>query len=529
MERRKDPKRVAGGLAAKVGTDGVIAEVAAAGAYLNVKLESAALAREVLEGVRKAAAEGRGYAQSSGGEGRTVVIEYSSPNIAKPFGIGHLRSTVIGNSLVRLYQAAGHDVKRLNYPGDWGTQFGLLLTAWRKWGDEEELRSSDGGVRYLVELYRRANTEAKQSEEVAAGARAAFKRLEEGDEESYATWKRFRDLSLAEFQRVYDLFGIEFDSFDGEAATMPRIPACIAEIEKKGLLKQSEGAQVVELGLGENVPPAMLRKSDGATTYLARDFAAVLERWEKHRFERMIYVVGRDQELHFRQLFRLLDLMGYEWAARCVHVPFGMIRFGGSKMRTREGGTVALEDVLDRAFEEVEKVVRARRKGSALEGEIQKRVSREVASGAVVFADLSRRRIKDFDFDWERAFSLDGDTGPYLQYAHARTCGILAKAGREPGPEVDYGLLSSEPERALLKALGHYPEAVAHAREENEPSALGAHLLEIGRALNHFYNSCRVLGEKKAVEDARLLLVWGARVVLAEALGMLGMPVPEAM
>ena len=190
---------------------------------------------------------------------------------------------------------------------------------------------------------------------------------------------------------------------------------------------------------------------------------------------------------------------------------------------------MALEDVLDRAVEEVEKVVRARRKGSALGGETQRRVSREVASGAVVFADLSRRRIKDFDFDWERAFSLDGDTGPYLQYAHARTCGILAKAGREPGREVDYGLLSSEPERALLKALGHYPEAVARAREENEPSALGAHLLEIGRALNHFYNSCRVLGEKKAVEDARLFLVWAARVVLAEALAMLGMPVPEAM
>jgi arginyl-tRNA synthetase len=542
-ELKKDPKSVAAELAEKMGVDDVLAEVRAAGPYLNVRVADAALAREVLGGISKAALEGRAYAQSSVGGGRTVVIEYSSPNIAKPFGIGHLRSTVIGNSLVKLYQAAGYDVKRLNYPGDWGTQFGLLLTAWRKWGDEEKLAAPEGGVRYLVELYQRANAEAKKDDALAAEARAAFRRLEEGDEESHVTWQRFRDLSLADFQRVYDLFGIEFDSFDGEAATMERIPEAIARIEEQGLLKESDGAQIVELGLGENVPPAMIRKSDGATTYLARDFAEALDRWRRYGFERAIYVVGRDQELHFRQLFRLLELMGCDWADRCVHVPFGMIRFGGSKMRTREGSTVGLEDVLDRAFEEVGRVVESREKGTVLADDAQLRVSREVAAGAVVFADLSRRRIKDFDFDWETAFSLDGDTGPYLQYAHARTRGILAKAGqlapgsagarlkagREPAAEIDYALLSSEPERALLKALGHYPDAVARAREENEPSLLGSYCLEIGRALNHFYNQCKVLGEERPVEDARLLLVWGARMVLAEALGILGIPAPEAM
>jgi arginyl-tRNA synthetase len=532
---KKDPKSIAAELAKKMDVDSVLAEVRAAGPYLNVTLADAALARDVLGGIRRAALEGRTYARSSVGRGRTVVIEYSSPNIAKPFGIGHLRSTVIGNSLVRLYRAAGYEVARLNYPGDWGTQFGLLLTAWRKWGDEEKLArrggraSPEGGVRYLVELYQRANAEAKKDDTLAHEARAAFKRLEEGDEESHATWKRFRDLSLADFQRVYDLFGIEFDSFDGEAATMGRIPAALSEIEKKGILKESEGAQVVELGLGDNVPPAMIRKSDGATTYLARDFAEILDRWRRYGFERAVYVVGRDQELHFRQLFRLLELMGYDWADRCVHVPFGMIRFGGSKMRTREGGTVGLEEVLDRAFEEVGRVVESREKGAALDEEAQKRVSQEVAVGAVIFADLSRRRIKDFDFDWETAFSLDGDTGPYLQYAHARTSGILARAGRDAAAEVDYGLLSSEPERTLLKALGHYPDAVARAREENEPSLLGSYCLEIGRALNHFYNQCKVLGEARAVEDARLLLVWGARAVLAEALAKLGIPAPEAM
>ena len=540
---KKDPKSIAAELAEKMDPDHVLAEVRAAGPYLNVRVADAALAREVLRGIRKAALDGHAYAQSSVGRGRTVVIEYSSPNIAKPFGIGHLRSTVIGNSLVKLYRVAGYEVARLNYPGDWGTQFGFLLTAWRKWGDEEKLASPEGGVRYLVELYQRANAEAKKDDALAAEARAAFRRLEEGDEASHATWQRFRDLSLADFQRVYDLFGIKFDSFDGEAATMERIPAALSEIEKKGILKESDGAQIVELGLGDNVPPAMLRKSDGATTYLARDFAEALDRWKRYGFERAVYVVGRDQELHFRQLFRLLELMGYDWADRCVHVPFGMIRFGGTKMRTREGGTVGLEDVLDRAFEEVGRVVESREKGAALDEEAQKKVSSDVAVGAVVFADLSRRRIKDFDFDWETAFSLDGDTGPYLQYAHARTCGILAKAGqlapgsagarlkagREPASEIDYGLLSSEPERALLKTLGHYPDAVARAREENEPSLLGSYCVEIGRALNHFYNECKVLGEERPVEDARLLLVWAARVVLAEALAMLGMPAPEAM
>ena len=302
--------------------------IRAAGPYVNARVSSAALAREVLAGIRSAAAAGRPYAASPVGEGRTVVIEYSSPNIAKPFGIGHLRSTVIGNALVNLYRAGGYSVVRLNYPGDWGTQFGLLMTAWRKWGDEGELASPAGGVAYLGDLYRRANAEAGANPEFAAEARAAFKRLEEGDAESRALWRRFRDLSLAEFQRVYDLLGVSFDSLDGEAATAPLIESAVSELERRGMLAESEGAGVVHLDMGE-VPPAMIRKTDGATTYHARDLAALLDRHARHAFDRMIYVVGRDQELHFRQLFRIVELMGLDWARRCAHVPFGMIRFGG--------------------------------------------------------------------------------------------------------------------------------------------------------------------------------------------------------
>jgi len=503
-------------------------EALAAGPYANFRVSSALLAGTVLRGIRRTVTEESGrYADTGEGAGKTVVVEYSSPNIAKPFGIGHLRSTVIGKSLIRLYESAGYRVVKLNYPGDWGTQFGLMLTAWREWGEDDKLR--DGGVGYLVSLYTRANAEAKKDEAFAEEARAAFKRLEDGDEGSLALWKRFREASLAEFARIFDLLGVEFDSHDGEAATRPLIEGAVVELEKRGLLVASEGAQVVELGLGDNVPPAMVRKSDGATTYLARDLATILERKRAHGFERCIYVVGRDQELHFRQLFRVLELMELDWWGSCVHVSFGMIRFGGGKMRTRTGTTVGLQDVLDRAFEEVGKVVETREKGAELAACEQERASRSVAIGAVIYADLSRKRIKDYDFDWTRAFSLDGDSGPYLQYAHARSCGILRKAGREVTGEPDYALLESEPERELLKTLGRYPDMVALARREEEPSVLATYVVELGSALNLFYNKCRVLGEDRALEDARLCLVRATRDILAEALWMLGIEAPESM
>jgi len=503
-------------------------EAVAAGPYANFTVSTALLAGTVLKGIwRTIAEEGGRYADTDEGAGKTVVVEYSSPNIAKPFGIGHLRSTVIGKSLIRLYESAGYRVVKLNYPGDWGTQFGLMLTAWRRWGEEEKLASE--GVEYLVSLYTRANAEAKTNEAFAEEARAAFKRLEDGDEDSLALWRRFRETSLDEFSRVFDLLGVEFDSHDGEAATRSLIEGAVAELEKRGLLVESEGARVVELGLGDNVPPGMIRKSDGATTYLARDLATILERKRVHDFARCIYVVGRDQELHFRQLFRTLELMGLDWWGSCAHVSFGMIRFAGGKMRTRTGTTVGLQDVLDRAFEEVGKVVETREKGTGLAAGEQERASRSVAVGAVIYADLSRKRIKDYDFDWARAFSLDGDSGPYLQYAHARSCGILRKAGRDVTPDVDFSLLSSEPERALLKALGRYPDMVALARRDEEPSVVATYIVELGSALNLFYNKCRVLGEGRPLEDARLLLVRATRDILAEALWMLGIEAPESM
>jgi arginyl-tRNA synthetase len=531
-----DPKALAQRIVAGLAAADPVTSVTAVGPYVNFVVSPDALARAVLGDIRRSIDQGTPYAAARTGEGKTVVIEYSSPNIAKPFGIGHLRSTVIGHALVNMYRAQGYRVVRLNYPGDWGTQFGFILGKYKEKGDDQRLARD--GVKYLVELYQEAT--AQKDTHVggasAAGprtfadiAREEFRKLEQGDRQNLELWQRFRDVSLAEFQRVYDLMDVQFDSLDGEAATRPLIDGAIGELQRRGLLVTSDGAQVVNLGLGDNVPPAMIRKSDGATTYLARDLAAVLERHRVHAFDRCVYVVGRDQELHFRQLFRVLELMGLEWADRCVHVPFGMIRFGGAKMRTRAGSSVLLEDVFDRAFAEVGRIVEARTKGASLDETEQKAVDRAVAMGAVIFADLSRRRIKDFDFDWENAFSLDGDSGPYLQYAHARSNGILKKSGRAVSMDVDFALLATEAERALLKTLGRYPDAVARACQEDEPSLVGAHIVEIGGALNFFYNNCRVLGEGEALERARLLLVWATKAVLAEALGMLGIGSPDSM
>lgn len=529
----KSPNAIARDLEARLAGHPCIEKASAAGPYLNIRVKAEMLAREVLSGIVQAVASGRPYASTTEGAGKTVVIEYSSPNIAKPFGIGHLRSTVIGNALARLYSVAGWRVVRLNYLGDWGTQFGLLLVACRRWSlSEDALKNSpseEEAVKHLVELYQRANAEAKADPNFAESARAAFKALESGDSESRRLWECFRNLSLEAFQKIYNKLGVSFDSFDGEASTQPSIPKAIEELRRRNLLKESQGAQVVELGLGEGVPPAMILKSDGATTYLARDLAAVLDRWDKYRFDRCIYVVGRDQELHFKQLFRVLELMGLDWAGRCIHVPFGMIRFGGEKMRTRAGTSILLEDVFARAFEEVGRIVQTRKKDADLDDTAQRQADEAVALGAMIFADLSRRRIKDFDFDWKTAFSLDGDSGPYLQYAHARSAGILRKAARTPPHDVQFGLLASPAERELIGALGRYPDAVLRAREANEPSILATALLEVAGALNKFYNTCRVLGEPRAVEDARLLLVWAAKTVLAEGLDLLGIKAPEAI
>ena len=558
-ELKESPAAVSAGMVERLGDLAPGAwQSSSSGPYVNVTFPKEDVASEVLREIWEARSNGRPYARSEEGAGSTVVIEYSSPNIAKPFGIGHLRSTVIGQALVRLYEAAGYRVVKLNYPGDWGTQFGFILTEWQlryaKEPVKTEKRLEKEGISFLVELYQAANSQADR--EITPGeatilrfeethgpysgssyrefARVVFKNLEdekrarrEGDLSKL--WQRFRDLSLVEFQRVYDLLGVEFDSLDGEAATQPFMNDALGELSKRDLPVESEGAYVVELGLGDNVPPAMIHKSDGATTYLARDLAEILNRHKRFGFEKCIYVVGRDQELHFRQLFRVIELMGYEWADRCIHVPFGMIRFGGGKMRTRTGSTIGLEDVLDRAFEEVRRIVETRKKGAELTDDQQKKASENVATGAVIFADLSRRRIKDYDFDWGRAFSLDGDSGPYLQYAHARACGILKKAGREVAADVDFAGLGSDPERALLKALGRYPDAVAAARRENEPAMLASHIVDVGSALNLFYNKCRVLGEERPIEDARLFLVWAAREVMAEGLGMLGIAAPESM
>ncbi len=512
----------------------------AAGPYVNFRADDVALARHVIGRILE---EGRTFGRSRDGEGRTVVIEFSSPNIAKPFAIGHLRSTCIGWSLSKLLEAQGCHVVRLNHPGDWGTQFGLLLAAFEDEGDEGALKAE--GVRYLHRLYVRANERADADEAYRDRAKAAFKALEDGDGGARRLWSRFREISMDEFQRIYDLLRVRFDSLDGEAACEPEIPKVLELLEQTKLLETSEGALVVRLK-GE-MPPAMLLKSDGATTYLARDLAAAVLRAERYAFDRCIYVVGADQKLHFRQLFgvvdrmaeaakaadapgrlrRLVERVGEDWPRRLVHVDFGLIRFGGKKMRSRKGTAVLLERVLQEAMERARDVVRE--SAPELQEEEIAELSRPVGLGAVIFFDLSKKRGKDADFRLDEVVRLLGDTGPYVHYTHARLCGILRKAGERDYSGAKPELLSADEERRLVRMLFRFPDAGARAAENYEPSAVALYLLHLCSDVNSFYNNCRVLGEANQIELARLALVRCARTVLASGLELLGMEAPERM
>ena len=521
---RKPPKAIAEDLAKKLKPGKGIARIEAAAGYLNIFLDKAAVTTGVLEKVLAEA-----YGKVAKKAAAPVVVEYSSPNIAKPFGVGHLRSTVIGNSIARLYETAGYQVVRLNYPGDWGTQFGMLLALWTEEGRGDPAQAD---IKEVLDVYVRANKLDESDEGFAKRAREYFKKLEEGDHSAKGLWESFRKKSLGEFQRVYDILGVDaFDASDGEASIAmhpEKVEYAVQEASKRGLAVRSEGALVVDLS-AYDMPPLMLRKTDGTSTYHTRDLATIMERWEKHKFEKIFYVVGQDQKLHFKQLFKTVELMGFDWASRCIHVDFGMIRFGGGKMSTRGGNVVFLEDLLADVVNEVRGIVAEN--NPELDGAAAEDISRKVATGAIVFEDLRRKRIKDVEFDRERALSLTGDTGPYLQYSHARLAGILRKA-REAGVDwrgYDPTQLKAPEETALIDKLGQFEEQASRATEQTEPSIVAGYLLELAGEFNGFYVACKVIGVEKTVEKARLALVEATKRVLKQGLYLLGIGAPERM
>ncbi len=524
--RRQSPAAIAAEIAPRVATGGAIRAVAAEGPYVNARLDGAIVAGDVLPRVLS---EGERFGTLDLGRGGVVPVDFSSPNIAKPFAIHHLRSTVIGHALVRMLAAAGYRPVGINHLGDWGTQFGQLLAIWEQQGDEARLQRA--GIHYLLELYVEFNRRREQDPALQDTARARFKALEDGEPEARRLWKLFRDVSLAEFERVYALLGIRFDDVRGESFYEDRMDPVLDELQRKGLLRESEDATVVDLerfGLGA----ALLRKRDGTTLYLTRDLAAADYRHATYAFVRALYVVGAAQSLHFAQLKQVLELLGRPWAGRVEHVPFGLMRFKDRKMATRTGDVVLLEDVLDRAVALARQTIErgAAEKGRPLPDGIDE-LAHRIGTGAVVFNDLKNRRQRDVVFDWDEVLSFEGETGPYLQYTAARIASMGDRHGRPVRGDVDGRLLDAQDELGLLLAIDALPDSLAEGVGLAEPSLVSDRLLDIAARFSTLYarRDWKVLSEDAPLSDARMALAAATRQALVNGLAWLGIEVPERM
>ena len=497
---RKAPNMIAADLAEQIEAKDAITKVVPMGGYVNFFVNKSQLAESVIKDVLS---KGKDYGHSDLGKDKSVVIDFSSPNIAKPFHIGHIRTTVIGNALYKIYDSQGYNVVRVNHLGDYGTQFGKLI---------------------LLKLYIKFHDEAEKYPEMEDEARAWFTKLENGDEEAKALWQWFRDESLKEFARVYDLLDIEFDSYNGESFYSDKMDRVIDIIKDKGILKQSEGTNIVDLE-EYNMPPALITKNDGSTLYMTRDLAAALYRKENYDFEKCIYVVGSQQSLHFQQLFKVLELIGFEWAKDMIHVPFGMVALEEGTMSTRKGRVVFLEDVLNQAIEKTKETMLAKNPNALNIDEIAK----QVGVGAVVFQELSNSRIKDYTFSWDRTLSFDGETGPYVQYTHARCCAVLRKANEEVTTDINYKLLNDEDSAEVLKVIGSFNKSILASLRKNEPHIITRFVLDLAQAFNKFYHDNPILVDDVELRKSRLALVAATRQALENGLALLGMKAPERM
>ena len=457
------------------------------------------------------------------GTGKTICMDYSSPNIAKNFHVGHLRTTVIGNSLYRIYEKLGFHVVRINHLGDWGTQFGKLIVAYKKWSDEETVKEK--GIEELLRIYVKFNTEAEKDPELLCQARNWFVKMEQNDEEAIGIWNWFKEISLKEYSRVYDLLGITFDSYAGESFYRDKVPALVEELKNKGLLKKSQGADIVDLS-EYDMPPCLITKSDGSSIYHSRDIAAVLYRKETYHFDRCIYVTGLEQSLHFKQVFKAIEVMGYNWADTLIHVPYGLVSLEGAKLSTRSGNIIYAEDILNESIERAFKAIQD--KNPDLKEKEQ--AAEKIGIGAVIFHDLFNQRIKNVDFSWEAVLSFDGTTGPYVQYTYARAKSILRKNSKEVDYEnIDFHALTEDMGYALIKALSGYEEAVKKAAERYEPSVIARFLVTVAVAFNKFYHECPILQAEENTKQARIVLADLTQQVILDACGLLGMTCPEEM
>jgi arginyl-tRNA synthetase len=516
---KKAPAKIASDLASSLKPAKLISEIYSIGPYLNFKVDKAQLAEFVLMEILN---EGENYGSDDSGKNKTVVIDFSSPNIAKPFGIGHLRTTVIGNALYHIYKILGFKVIRINHLGDWGTQFGKVILAYKMWGDEKEFIKDP--IATLYDLYVRFHREEELDPKLEEEARLWFKRLEDGDEEASALWTKFRQYSLEEFNRVYQMLGIEFDAIAGESFYNDMMESTIEELKSNGLAEMSQDALIVNLDRF-GLPPCLLKKKDEATLYATRDIAAAIYRYNTYHFHKSLYVVGTAQRLHFQQLFKVLELMGYPWAKDCVHVDFGWIKFKQEMMSTRKGNIILLEDVLNKSVELARKIIEDKNPELGNKEEVAK----QVGIGAVIFADLSTRRNKDIDFDWDQALSFDGESAPYAQYTHARLCSLMRKYGKPVNPKVNFEILSTEEEVSIIKLLENFPQVIKSSAENYEPAFICTFLIDLCAAFNRFYQKYRIITEEIDLTNARMLLVKTIQVTLKNGLALLGIPAPEEM
>ena len=495
------------------------ARVEAVNGYLNFFLNRVNFAKGTLENVL---VSGEKYGSSDMGAGKTICLDYSSINIAKRFHIGHLSTTMLGHSLKRIYEHLGYKTVGINHLGDWGTQFGKMICAYKLWGSEEQVEK--GGVNELTRLYVKFHAEAEEHPELEDEGRAWFKKIEDGDPEALRIFNWFKELTLRDTARVYELLGVKFDSYAGESFYNDKMGRVIDELKAKNLLTISDGASIVDLEK-YNMPPCLILKKDGATLYATRDIAAALYRHDTYHFDKCLYVVAYQQDLHFRQWFKVLELMGYDWAKDCVHVAFGMISYEGQSLSTRKGNIVYLEDLLDQAQEKALKIIEE--KSPNLENKAE--VARQVGIGAVVYADLSNNRIKDIDFSWDRALNFDGETGPYVQYTHARCCSVLRKAAELNLPDPDYSALQDDEAQDCLRKLGRFPDVIKEAADKYEPSMITRAVTDLAQAYNKFYYEHRILDDDPAVAAARVALTRAMKSVIKTGLYLIGIEAPERM
>jgi arginyl-tRNA synthetase len=521
---QKNPAGLSRELAEKFKPSRFVEKADTCGPYLNFFVNKKFYQKEIIDHILK---QKESYGHSRIGKGEKILIEYSSPNIAKPFHIGHFRATIIGNALKKIHLALGYKCIGINYLGDWGTQFGKLITAFKKWGDEAKL-SDPQVVKYLNSLYVRFHEEVKQDPSLEDEARLWFKKCEENDREAIRLWKKFKSVSLKEFKKIYDFLGITFDAVSAESEYNDDIEKTIALLKEKTPAKISEGALIVDLE-PYHLPPALILRSDGASLYLTRDTAALLDRYSKYRFDRMIYVVGDTQSLHFKQLFKLIEMMKYDWASRCFHVAFGQIRLKEQKISTRQGATILLEDLLSKAISLIQKIIEE--KNPKLKN--KREVSERVGLSALIFADFGSKRIKNVVFDWDIILNPDGDTGPYVMYTYARASSILRKAlkikTKPTRQKTLYIPLYSIEEQELIRYLERFPKTIQLAAQNFEPSYIASYLIELSKLFNRFYHEHRVIQEDAKLQAARLKLVSAVRSVIQNGLHLIGVKEVEEL